>query len=162
MANGSVSYTIQVSLDTNNWVNGYINGWDNITSVNIGFSNSATLPVTENDTVYYRSYTGGDPVVWWDSDDLPNGSSGFRGAVIDYHAYTGDGTIVGTIHIVNDDGDENITHTEVSSGGSSNEFDDLWLVTNEGEIKYRRTDGSGTTLKIQWTAKVFYGSETYD
>jgi hypothetical protein len=112
--------------------------------------------------VYFRYVGGGGPVVWWDKDDLPGGSSNFRGAVIDYHAYTSDATIIGTIHIVDDDGDEHITHTEVSSGSSDSENDDLWYVTSEGEIKYRRLDGESSTLKIQWTAKVFYGSETYD
>jgi hypothetical protein len=106
--------------------------------------------------------SGGAPVTWWDKDDLPSGSSRFRGAVIDYHAYTGDATIIGTIHIVDDDDEENITHTEVSSGSTQGENDDLWVVTNEGEIKYRRLDLVANTLKIQWTAKVFYGSESYD
>jgi hypothetical protein len=106
---------------------------------------------------------GGAPVIWWDKDDLPGGSSDFRGAVIDYHAYIpGEGTIIGTIHIVDDSGDENITHTEVASGNSDLEYCDLWLVTNEGEIKFRRTDGDSSSLRIQWTAKVFYGSEYYD
>ena len=161
MYSGPVPYTIQVSLDTNNWINGYISGYDSV-SVQIAFNNSATLPVTENDTVYYRTYTGGDSVVWWDSSDLPNGSSDFRGAVIDYHAYNGDGTIIGTIHIVDDDGEENITHTEVSSGGSQLEYADLWYMTNEGKLRFRQLNGESKTLKIQWTAKVFYGSEYYD
>ena len=162
LANGDVLYTIQVSLDQNNWFNGYISGWDGSTSVDIVLTNSVTMPVAENDTVYYRTYTGGDPVVWWNAAELPAGSSGFRGAVIDYHAYTGDATWVGTIHIVDDDGEENITHTEVSSGSTDGENDDLWLVTTEGQIKYRRIDGESATLKIQWSAKVFYGSEIYD
>jgi hypothetical protein len=104
----------------------------------------------------------GEPVTWWDKDDLPGGGSDFRGAVIDYHAYTGDATIIGTIHIVDDDGDEHITHTEVSSGSTDSENDDLWYVTSEGRIRYRRIDGESATLKIQWSAKVFYGSETND
>lgn len=108
--------------------------------------------------------TSGEPnsVVWWDSADLPNGGGNFRGAVIDYHAYTGDSTIIGTIHIVDDDGEENITHTEVSSGSTDGMNDDLWLVTNEGQIRYRRLDNEASILKIHWTAKVFYGSELYD
>ena len=98
----------------------------------------------------------------WDKDDLPSGSGDFRGAVIKYHAYTGDATWIGTIHIVDDDGEEHITHTEVQSGGSDGENDDLWFVPTEGEIQYRRIDGDSHTLKIQWTATVFYGSELYD
>jgi hypothetical protein len=105
---------------------------------------------------------GGDSVVWWDKANLPGGSADFRGAIIDYHAYTESATIIGTIHIVDDDGEEYITHTEVSSGGTSSMNDNLWIVTNEGQIRYARFDGEARTLKIHWTAKVFYGNETYD
>lgn len=124
--------------------------------------NGQTTPQTEGDTVYLRTVTGADPVVWWDKADLPGGSNNFRGAVIDYHAYTGESTIIGTIHIIDDDGEEHISHQEVQSGSSDGENDDLWLVTQEGQIKYRRIDGEIKTLKIHWTAKVFYGSELYD
>jgi hypothetical protein len=161
LAQGDAFYQIEVSADQTTWTKGNVGGYGPDT-IQIVFDNGATLAFDENDTVYYRILSGGDPVTWWDKDDLPGGSSNFRGAVIDYHAYTGNATIIGTIHIVDDDGDENITHTEVSSGGNGSENDDLWLVTSEGEIKYRRLDGESSTLKIQWTAKVFYGSETYD
>ena len=160
--NSSSSYRdIQVSLDNTNWVTGYIYGtYDGY--VEVAFNMQARLPVDINDQVYYRTRIGGQPVRWWDKDDLPAGDSNFRGAVIDYHAYTNSGTVIGTIHIVDDDGEENITHTEVASGGSGTEFIDLWFVDEEGSICYRRTDGAGSALRIQWTAKVFYGSEIYD
>lgn len=160
--NGDLLYTIQISLDEDTWIPGYLGGGDFTNYFQVVFNNGATLSVTQGDTVYYRLITGGDSVTWWNSADLPGGSGNFRGAVIDYHAYTGDGTWIGTIHIVDDDGDEHITHTEVSSGGSDMENDDLWLVQNEGQIRYRRIDGESATLRIQWTAKVFYGSEIYD
>ena len=121
-----------------------------------------TTPQTEGDTVYLEVITGADPVTWWDKADLPGGSQYFRGAVIDYHAYTGESTIIGSIHIVDDDGEEHISHQEVQSGSTDGENDDLWLVTTEGQIRYRRIDGESKTLKIHWTAKVFYGSELYD
>jgi hypothetical protein len=120
------------------------------------------LTYSQGDTVYFRYVSGGVPVTWWDKSELPGGSSNFRGAVIDYHAYTGESTIIGTIHIVDDDGEEHITHTEVQSGDTDGENDDLWLVTSEGRIRYRRIDGESKTLKIQWSARVFYGSELYD
>lgn len=154
------SAPIQFSLDNTTWYNysgsRSIVGNETVLSI--------TTPVTYNqgDTIYFRYTGGGTPTIWWDKNELPGGGGNFRGAIIDYHAYTGSGTIIGTIHIVDDDGEENITHTEVSSGGTSNEYDDLWFVTTEGQIKYRRIDGSGRTLKVQWTAKVFYGSELYD
>jgi hypothetical protein len=156
--------TIEFSLDNTTWYklgNGELSSGDEKGyGVNL---NGATLTYDQGDTVYFRYVGGGAPVVWWDKDDLPNGSSDFRGAVIDYHAYIpGMGTIVGTIHIVDDDGEDNITHTEVSSGASDLEYSDLWYVTNEGEIQYRQLDNNSRTLKIQWTAKVFYGSEYYN
>lgn len=154
------SSSIEFSLDNNTWYK-----W--------GFGTSASgdekgysllVPVSYNvgDTIYFRYNTGGVPQVWWNKNELPNGSSNFRGAIIDYHGFTGEGTFIGTIHIVDDDGEENITHTEVSSGSTDSENDDLWFVQNEGTISYRRMDGEGKTLKIQWSAKVLYGSETYD
>ncbi len=154
--------TIEFSLDNTTWYtfdnDVASDGNERAYYINTGIP----LDYSEGDAVYFRYVGGGAPVVWWDKDDLPGGSSNFRGAVIDYHAYTNDATIIGTIHIVDDDGDEHITHTEVSSGSTNSENDDLWLVTSEGEIKYRRLDLAARTLKIQWTAKVFYGSETYD
>lgn len=124
-------------------------------------ANDPTLQV-EDAPFYIRRDVGGEPVVWWDRADLPGGSGSFRGAVIDYHAYTTESTIIGTIHIVDDDGEEHITHTEVSSGSTDSENDDLWVVQNEGTISYRRIDGESKSLKIQWAAKVFYGTEIYD
>ena len=121
-----------------------------------------TTPQTEDDPVYLTVTTGGDSVAWWSKNELPGGGDKFRGAVIDYHAYTGDGTIIGTIHIVDDDGEEYITHTEVSSGSTDSMNNDLWIVTTEGTIRYGRFDGEASTLKIHWTAKVFYGDELYD
>ncbi len=132
-----------------NWMFYYVN------------ANNPTLQV-EDAPFYIRRDVGGEPVVWWNEDDLPGGSANFRGAVIDYHAYTGEATIIGTIHIVDDNDEEHITHTEVASGSDDSENDDLWLVQNEGTISYRRIDGESKTLRIQWTAKVFYGSEYYD
>ena len=124
--------------------------------------NSQAVSYSQGDSFIVIKYTGAEPIVWWDKNDLPSGGSDFRGAVIDYHAYTGEATIIGTIHIVDDDGEENITHTEVSSGDTDSENDDLWFVQNEGTISYRRMDGESKTLKIHWTAKVFYGSEYND
>jgi hypothetical protein len=156
--------TVQFSLDNTTWYTfsfGTSSDGDE-RGYFIATPNNIPLTYSEGDTVYFRYVGGGAAVVWWDKSDLPGGSSNFRGAVIDYHAYTGDATIIGTIHIVDDDGEENITHTEVSSGSSDSENDDLWYVTTEGRIRYRRLDGESSTLKIQWTAKVFYGSEYYD
>jgi hypothetical protein len=159
---GSGAYVMEVSVDQNNWISAYVGGYNGVDAVQIVLNNGATLQVYDNDTIYYRINTGGEPVVWWDKAELPGGGSDFRGAVIDYHAFTGESTIIGSIHIVDDDGEEHISHQEVQSGSSDGENDDLWLVTSEGQIKYRRIDKEEKTLKVQWSAKVFYGSELYD
>jgi hypothetical protein len=117
----------------------------------------------EGNPVYLRITSGGEPVTWWSNNDLPGGAADFRGAVIDYHAYVvNEGTIIGTIHIADDDGDEFITHTETGSGSNDLSSSDLWYVTNEGRIRFRQLDGEARTLKVHWTAKVFYGEEYYD
>lgn len=164
-ASGVIDYnTIQFSLDNNTWYT-----WNGSTSFDgneRGYGlNTTSFSHTAGDPVYFRYNTGGAPQVWWNKNDLPGGASNFRGAVIDYHCYTGEGTFIGTIHIVDDDGEENITHTEVSSGSTDSENDDLWFVDpniGEGTISYRRMDGESKTAKFHWGAKIFYGSEYYD
>ena len=159
-ANYNNAYAFEFSLDDIIWY-----AWDgtNNDGVERGYNLSLAIGnYNQGDTVYFRYKTGGGSAVWWDKNELPGGGTNFRGAVIDYHAYTGEATWIGTIHIVDDDGEEHISHTEVSSGSTDAENDDLWLVQNEGTISYRRIDGEGKTLKVHWTAKVFYGSEFYD
>lgn len=152
---------IEFSLDNVNWYT--YNGGYTSTGDERGFNiNNGPVTYNQGDTIYFRYTGGGSPQTWWNKNELPGGGTNFRGAVIDYHAYTGEGTIIGTIHIVDDDGEENITHTEVSSGSTDSINDDLWVVTSEGSIRYRRIDGESKTLKVHWTAKVFYGSELYD
>ena len=159
--NYSNAYNFQFSLDNTTWYN-YDGGYSSSGNER-GFDIwPGSLTYDQGDTVYFRYSTGGAPVVWWDKTDLPGGAANFRGAVIDYHAYSGEATWIGTIHIVDDSGEEHISHTEVASGSTDSENDDLWLVQNEGTISYRRIDGEAKTLKVHWTAKVFYGSEYYD
>ena len=161
--NGVVNYSrFEISLDGGNtYADGMLTGY-NTGAFFLNFDDGRLVSQTTGGSFMIRVSTGGDPVVWWDKNDLPGGSADFRGAVIDYHAYTGEATFIGTIHIVDDDGDENITHTEVSSGSTDSSNDDLWVVQNEGTISYRRLDDEAKTLKVHWTAKVFYGSEYYD
>jgi hypothetical protein len=153
-------FPLQFSLDNVTWYD-YNFGYTS-TDNERGYNITTSVTYNQGDTIYFRYTSGGLPTVWWNKNELPSGGSNFRGAVIDYHAYTGEGTFIGTIHIVDDSGEEHITHTEVSSGGSDSGNDDLWLVQNEGTISYRRLDGESKTLKVHWTAKVFYGSEYYD
>ncbi len=156
--------TIEFSLDQVTWYKYAFNTTGSGDEIGYG----VTLPqnnlnYSQGDTIYFRYGTGGEPVVWWDSADLPGGATHFRGAIIKYHAYITDaGSMVGTIHIAKDSGDNNIFHTEVSSGGTDGENAILWHQDNENQIKYKRIDGESSTVKIQWTATVFYGSEVWD
>ena len=155
--------TIQFSIDNSTWYTwSGSGGYPGDPERSYDLNGNPSLTYNEGDTIYFRYKTGGAPVVWWDKNDLPAGGNNFRGAIIDYHGFTGEGTWIGTIHIVDDSGDEHITHTEVSSGSTDMENDDLWLVQNEGTISYRRIDGEAKTLKIHWTAKVFYGTEYFN
>ncbi len=156
--------TIEFSLDNSTWYK-----WNGSTSFNgteRGYAvtlPSGTLTYNAGDTVYFRYNTGGEPVVWWDSADLPGGAANFRGAIIKYHAYITDaGSMVGTIHIAKDSGDDNVAHTEVLSGGTDGENAILWYQDDEDQLKYKRIDGESSTVKIQWSATVFYGSEVWD
>lgn len=154
------AYDFEFSLDDNTWY-----AWTGSTSFSgteRGYSIATQVSYLQGDTVYFRYTTGGESVVWWDKADLPGGAGNFRGAIIDYHAYSGEATWIGTIHIADDTGNDLITHTEVNSGSSDSDNDDLWIVEQEGQIRYRRIDGEAKTLKVQWIAKVFYGSEFYD
>ena len=158
----SNAYNFEFSLDNTNWYPYAGSYASSGTERGYGVQFPTAVTYNQGATIYFRYTTGGDSVVWWDKNDLPSGGANFRGAVIDYHAYTGESTIIGTIHIVDDDGEEHITHTEVSSGSDDGMNDNLWIVTSEGRIRYGRFDGEEKRLKIHWTAKVFYGSELYD
>ena len=164
LVNGTTGYYFEVSLDQSSWRKASYGGYDSTPGDEwfAFYLTNSSLPVSQGQTAYYRIVTGADPVVWWNAADLPNGDNNFRGATIDYHAYTGESTIIGTIHIVNDSGEEHISHSEVQSGSTDGDNDDLWVVLNEGTVSYQRIDGESKTLKVQWTAKVFYGSEFYD
>ena len=159
---GPTDFELEISLDDSTWYPARVVGSSTNNWLQIYLVGDRSVTINTNDPIYYRVSTGAEPVVWWDKADLPGGAADFRGAVIDYHAYSGEATWIGTIHIVDDDGEEHISHTEVSSGSTDAENDDLWLVQNEGTISYRRIDGEAKTLKVHWTAKVFYGSEYWD
>ena len=106
------------------------------------------------------------PVLWWDAADLPNGPYNFRGAVIDYHAFASDdaGNFIGQIMIAKDDSDNRVTHSETQSGFDV-EDESFWerpynVNNSERKLYYRGGYFNNETVIVQWTAKVFYGSET--
>ncbi len=104
-----------------------------------------------------------DPVEWFDPNDSPWGDNQFRGAKIDYHAYSSSfGTIVGTIHFAYDSSDTTqATHTEHFDGDSNLAHVILWEVDGK-QLYYRNTAPDTDRVFIQWTATMFYGSENWD
>jgi hypothetical protein len=111
------------------------------------------------------SYDGGDyDAKWFDIANHTSGNSDFRGAVIQYHAFVqGEGTIIGTIHLGNDDTQEAATHTEHLSGNSNLQFVTLWDCNNDrGQLFFKMTNGWSKNVMIQWTSTVFYGQEWND
>jgi hypothetical protein len=151
--------TINDQTYNNDNIRVYISGSD---IVIYSGDNNLLLPGDSDISFTLRRVTNPQPQRWFRAE-----GSNLRGAIIDFHAYSQDaGTIIGTIHIARDDGDYNITHTETSSGSSDLSNVDMWYrdgdLGNERDIFFRRLDGEGDTLKVQWIAKLFYGSEYYD
>ena len=131
-------------------------------------NDSYTFSANVGDTPQLILTYGGPAVVWWDADTLginPDNLNDFRGAKIDYHAYSDDsGTIVGTIYIASDSGDNNVTHLETSSGGNDSANVILWdrSSNNEKQLSFYRVDGEQAKTTIQWTAQLYYSPEYYD
>jgi hypothetical protein len=119
------------------------------------------LQYSAGSTLFLELIIGGQPVRWFRAE-----GNNLRGAIIDYHAYVINlGTIIGTIHISRDSGRYTIAHTESKSGSSNIDQADLWYRnedSSEREIWFRRLDGQNDTLKVQWSAKLFYGNEYWD
>jgi hypothetical protein len=107
------------------------------------------------------SYNGSDyDAKWFDIANHTSGNGSFRGAIIQYHAYCGAGTMIGTIHLANDYTQQEATHTEHMSGGSDMQFMSFWACNGErGQLFFKRTDSNSQDVMIQWTAKIFYGNE---
>ena len=148
-SDGSTQTTAAVNDPPILWTNGNGNTW-RIETYNGG---------------YNGNYDGDDyDAKWFDVQNAPSGDNNFRGAIIEYHAYfNGQGTMVGTIHMSRDnDAGEFVTHTEHMSGDSNMQKMDLWFTNdNDRRLYFKRTDGNSQDIMIQWTAKIFYGSEYY-
>lgn len=126
-----------------------------------------------------RTYNGGTQIelsnnnklVWFDFSDIPGyatNASNLRGGIIEYHAFaTGNcnGTIIGSMtFVIDSNNDTNIIHNEVYSGydlGSIVLWDESYLYDSPGSIVATDNTGGTTTLMIQWTSRLFFGSEYY-
>jgi hypothetical protein len=126
-----------------NWTNNGGNIWQTVT-------------VSGGIEFYYGSTNSN--VIWWDPSNVYNDYPQFRGAQIQYHAYTQEGTTIGEIMWSrNSDGD--VTTTETHAGGSGNEtFTNSQYSGTNWCLAYNNNSNTGTVM-IQWVAKVYYGSE---
>lgn len=158
-----------------------INGVERVFRLTGGYSatnflittvDDSTLSVSEGSLFTLVVEYGGPAVAWWNADTLgfvPESDEWqFRGAKIDYHAYSQDnGTIIGTIYIAHDSGDHNVTHLEVTSGANDNGTVVLWArnensYSDERVLFAYRTDGEPDTIRVHWTAQVYYSPEYLD
>lgn len=162
-------YFRRLSMDfsgqTRNFRINYPTGNENEWSID---SLDGPLTTYSGNSYYVNLEYGGAPSVWWDADNLglvdPNDNWQFRGAKIEYHAYSVDsGTMIGTIYIASDSGDNYVTHIETNSGANDNGNVILWKRSgNERQLYAYRADNEDDTVKIHWTAQVYYGTEYYD
>jgi hypothetical protein len=139
------------------------------TAQSIGITSDWVNP--NNNTWRIRNYSGGNsvsytdggsPAVWFDISDSIWGSSQFRGAVVDFHAYfSGDfrGTMIGTVWISEDD-DQNPEHIRSHNGQSIVADVSMWDQPGYGQIGTSLIDYNYNVM-VQWTSRVFYGSEVY-
>jgi hypothetical protein len=122
--------------------------------------------VTTWNSGFSGTYDGTNPLVWFDPSlaTIPTGlsASNVRGGVVEYHAFDGQDTIVGTIWF---SGDYNTypssaTHIEHSSGGNNAELKSYWTMTQNYPIKLAFINAGGSIpIMVQWTARLFWGSE---
>jgi hypothetical protein len=153
---GTTQYTAYPGPATNSesvtgeWTSPNGNPWY-VTTWNSGFSGS---------------YDGSDPLVWFDTSlaETPSGlnSNNIRGGVVEYHAYDGSSTIVGTIWFSCDYESlpASVTHMEHASGGNSAEARSYWTMTQQNPTRLAYTNlTGGSSVMVQWTARLFWGNE---
>ena len=134
-------------------------------SYNISLGSNVTYSSGDTVTIRYRNRNASpEPAVWWDAANSNSGNSDFRGAIIEYHAYCGNsGTAVGKI-IISCDNNMAVSHEEALMGSDMAQYE-FWMQGETGQLKVRRigTDSNNddNQIWIQWTGKIFYGSDYY-
>ena len=124
------------------------------------------ISISDGSSGTYTGNSGQTPTTWFNFSTLPNfGAYAFRGGVIEYHAYfsgVDSGTIIGTINFSRDYSQFTISHSESKSGSNNVENVVLWELNpndSSGLYVYGSESDGQTSYMIQWTAKLFYGSE---
>ena len=129
-------------------------------------------------TMNIRVYNGGlnfhwdgnNDVLWFDTALAPGAIEGLwaTGAIVEYQLYDNNnyGTQIGTIHLSSFYGQSGeAAHTEHWTSNNQNMmYNQPWILNNNynrGRLYYRGQSGASDYIKIQWTARVFYGQENY-
>jgi hypothetical protein len=104
--------------------------------------------------------TGTGAIAWFDPANSIEGPVDFRGAIIEYHAYCeNSGTVIGSV-MVGKDGTSVATHRETLVGSNQLSNYSFWVADNN-TVKFSGGNYD-EVVTIQFTAKVFYGQETYN
>lgn len=145
-------HLISVGSTSNNWTNPNNNVWS----------------IKQHSGGFAGTFDGTNPVLWFNKNSIAANlgvdGNNIRGAVIDYHAYMNGGghygTIIGTIHWANDfGGTDNVTHTENLSGNNNLSHDVFWGKAGWDGLVYKSDIDQTQNFWIQWTARIFIGSE---
>ena len=128
--------------------------------------NNGQWVIREYNGGFSGAYDGSNPLVWFNSGDAPypdGFSEGWqiRGGIVEYHAYDGQTTVVGSITFSGDGMNLNkpATHSEHASGAQMGNKS-FWNITANFPIQLAFEDpGNPRNLMIQWTSKIFYGNE---
>jgi len=132
---------------------------------NVSLGGNVTYSAGDTVTIRYRDRNQSpEAQVWWDAANSNSGNGDFRGAIIEYHAYCGNsGTAVGKI-IIACDNNMSVSHEEALMGSDMAQYE-FWMQGDTGQLKVRRvgTDANNddNQIWIQWTGKIFYGSDYY-
>ena len=130
--------------------------------------NNGQWVIREYNGGFSGAYNGTDPLVWFNSGDAPypdGFSEGYqiRGGVVEYHAYDGQTTVIGSITFSSDGMNlpSPATHSEHSSGAQMGNKS-FWNITANFPIQLAFEDpGNSRNIMVQWTSKIFYGNEYY-
>jgi hypothetical protein len=179
-----LGYVSNVTAALGKGATGYVKGVTNLefedgTSISTApLSQASEFEGDNYDTMRIEIYNGGknlywngdDDVEWFNSDNAPGRrQNGWEvtGVIIEYQLYNDEyyGTQIGTIHCSGfyDEGGE-ATHTEHYTGNDNDMmYNQPWILDeasyNQVRLMYRGKDGESADVKIQWTARVFYGQE---
>ena len=178
----TLTYATASTTDLYKGATGYVKGVthidfeDGTQQDSAAITQRSTFAGTNYDTMDIRIYNGGlnfywdgsTEVEWFNSDNAPDALTGLMvtGAIIEYQIYDNQhyGTQIGTIHASGFyDQSGEAAHTEHwTSNDNDMMYNQPWHLANgynRVRLMYRGKPSESAYIKIQWTARVFYGQE---